>query len=100
MTSLGAKEVIASLKKSCLSPERLVLKKGAQVMFIKNNFDLGYVNGTQGTVVDFDIMQMPIVETFAGKRISAKRASWTIDEEGNVVLLHPGKEVPVGGKLF
>ncbi len=86
MTSIGQAEIVATLKKSCLSPERLVLKKGAQVMFIKNNFESGYVNGTQGTVIDFDIMQMPIIETFSGKIINAKRASWTIDnEEGNVV---------------
>ena len=86
MTSIGPSEIVASLKKSCLSPEKLILKKGAQVMFIKNNFDLGYVNGTQGTVVDFDIMQMPVVETFSGKKITTRRASWTIDnEEGSVV---------------
>lgn len=86
MTGHGSKDIVASLKKSCLSPERLVLKKGAQVMFIKNNFDLGYVNGTQGTVVDFDVMQMPVIQTFSGQKIQAKQASWTIEnEEGSVV---------------
>jgi len=86
MTSSGPKDIVAALKKSCLSPGHLVLKKGARVMFIKNNFESGYVNGTQGTVVDFDVIGMPVIETVSGKRISAKRASWTImNEEGSVV---------------
>ncbi len=25
---------------------------------------------------------------------------WYTDEEGNAVLLHPGRRVPVGGRLF
>jgi lysophospholipase L1-like esterase len=31
-----------------------VLKKGAVVMFVKNNFEKGYVNGTLGKIVDFE----------------------------------------------
>lgn len=81
MTSKGPRELVASLKKSCLSPETLLLKQGAQVMFIKNNFEMGYVNGTQGKVIGFNNEQMPIVETFSGRRITAKMAGWTIDED-------------------
>jgi ATP-dependent exoDNAse (exonuclease V) alpha subunit len=65
-----------------LAPERLVLKKGARVMFLKNNFEVGYVNGTQGSVIDFDIEGLPIVETIYGQKIIAKLASWTVDEDG------------------
>ncbi|MFH1894374.1 MAG: PIF1 family DEAD/DEAH box helicase [Patescibacteria group bacterium] len=82
MTATGKKEVVTALKKSCLAPELLVLKKGAQVMFLKNNFEVGYVNGTQGSVVDFDIEGLPIVETIYGQKIIAKLASWTVDEDG------------------
>src|SRR3989338_2782809 len=85
MNSHGQAVVADILKKSCLAPEHLVLKKGAQVMFIKNNFDEGYVNGTQGTVVDFDIMNMPIVQTLSGQKVVAQKASWKIEEEGKVV---------------
>ncbi|MEK7541035.1 MAG: PIF1 family DEAD/DEAH box helicase [Patescibacteria group bacterium] len=81
MTSKGPKELVASLKRNCLSPEILLLKQGAQVMFIKNNFEMGYVNGTQGKVIGFNNEQMPIVETFSGRRITAKMAGWTIDED-------------------
>lgn len=82
MTATGKNEVVTALKKSCLAPELLVLKKGAQVMFLKNNFEVGYVNGTQGSVVDFDIEGLPIVETIYGQKIIAKVASWIVDEDG------------------
>ncbi len=85
MTYSGKEAIVAILKKSCLSPEKLVLKKGAWVMFIKNNFDAGYVNGTQGTVVDFDIMGMPIIETVDGQRIAVKKASWKLEEDERVI---------------
>ncbi len=85
MTSKGPKELVASLKRNCLSPETLLLKQGAQVMFIKNNFEMGYVNGTQGRVIGFNDEQMPIVETFSGRKITAKMAGWTIDDENDKI---------------
>lgn len=68
------------LRKSCLAPEILVLKKGAQVMFVKNNFEGGYVNGTLGEVIDFKDGK-PLVRTFDGAEISVGHASWEIKEE-------------------
>ena len=53
MTSRGNPVVADILKKSCLAPEKLILKEGAEVMFIKNNFEAGYVNGTQGKIIGF-----------------------------------------------
>ncbi|MBU2540042.1 AAA family ATPase [Patescibacteria group bacterium] len=85
MTATGKRDVINALKKSCLAPERLVLKKGARVMFLKNNFEVGYVNGTQGKVIDFDTEGLPIVETIYGRKITAKLAGWTVDEEGKII---------------
>jgi len=85
MTASGKHEVVTALKKSCLAPERLLLKKGARVMFLKNNFEIGYVNGTQGSVVDFDVEGLPIIETISGQKVTAKLASWTVDEEGKIV---------------
>lgn len=68
------------LRKSCLAPELLVLKKGAQVMFVKNNYEAGYVNGTLGEVIDFKEGK-PLVRTFDGAEISVGQASWEIKEE-------------------
>ena len=83
MTDHGRPTLVEALKKSCLSPAKLRLKIGARVMFVKNNYEAGYVNGTLGKVVDFDLMG-PIVETVSGKRITANPVSWVIEEEGKV----------------
>ena len=85
MTASGRHEIVNALKRSCLAPERLVLKKGARVMFLKNNFEAGYVNGTQGNVVGFASDDSPIVETTRGQKITAQLASWTVDEEGRII---------------
>ncbi|NTW27059.1 MAG: AAA family ATPase [Candidatus Moranbacteria bacterium] len=85
MTSAGNEHLVASVKKGCLAPEMLVLKKGAVVMFVKNNFERGYVNGTLGKVSDFDVNGMPIVKTFAGRTIIATPEKWSI-EDGDAAL--------------
>lgn len=85
MTAYGEKDLVKMLKKSCLSPEELQLKVGAVVMFVKNNFDGGYVNGTLGRVVDFDEDGFPIVKTLAGKNITATPASWSIEDGGEII---------------
>lgn len=51
MTSSGNEKLVQSMKKNCMSPERLTLKVGTPVMFTKNDIDLRWVNGTRGTVV-------------------------------------------------
>lgn len=77
MSNTGRKGAIESLKKSCLAPETLQLKKGAFVMFVKNSAERKYVNGTLGTVVGFDKeTNYPIVETRQGKRIDVKPDTW------------------------
>jgi len=80
MVLRGNPLVAEMLKKSCLAPEKLVLKEGAHVMFIKNNFEAGYVNGTQGKIVGFGESDLPIVKTEDGKKITVKYADWTIEE--------------------
>lgn len=80
----GEPKLVELLKRSCLAPEELTLKKGAKVMFLKNNVDRGYVNGTLGKVVGFDNNEYPIVKTFSGKKIIATPASWTIEEDDAV----------------
>jgi hypothetical protein len=83
MTSRGSPALVEALKKSCLAPEKLHLKIGARVMFVKNNFEGAYVNGTLGKVVDFE-MDAPIVLTTRGKRIKAVPMSWAIEENDKV----------------
>jgi ATP-dependent DNA helicase PIF1 len=87
MKSHGSRALVDTLKRSCLAPEYLYLKKNSSVMFVKNNFEKGYVNGTLGKVVDFEFSEeyeeeVPIVETTQGERILALPESWRIEEEG------------------
>lgn len=81
MIEKGKGPLVEVLKKSCLAPEILKLKVGAKVMFVKNNFEEGYVNGTLGKIVSFDY-DGPIVRTFSGKTIHVKPTDWLIEEEG------------------
>jgi ATP-dependent exoDNAse (exonuclease V) alpha subunit len=80
MTSRGAKALVESLKAQCLSPERLELKEGAAVMFTRNNFDEGYVNGTLGTVTGFTDLGLPIVQKRGGAKIVVDYAEWAIQD--------------------
>jgi ATP-dependent DNA helicase PIF1 len=72
------------MKKNCLAPENLILKEGAMVMFVKNNFDKGYVNGTLGEVIGFDEKQHPVVLTKSGEQITVVPAQWVIEDDGEV----------------
>jgi ATP-dependent DNA helicase PIF1 len=52
MTENGNEKIVKALKANCLSPERLILKVGAKVMFTKNDaLNKMWVNGTQGEVM-------------------------------------------------
>jgi hypothetical protein len=82
----GDSKLVESLKKSCLAPEELILKKGAVVMFVRNNKTVGYVNGTTGKVIDFDKDGYPIVEVFkTKKKITAISGKWQVDESLKIV---------------
>ncbi len=81
----GTPQLVEQLKRGCLSPEVLILKIGAQVMFTKNNFDLGYVNGTLGEVIGFSEDENPIVKIRSGRRIEVTPEEWTI-ADGERVL--------------
>jgi len=85
MTSYGNKDLVDFLKKSCLSPEELKLRVGAIVMFVKNNFDAGYVNGTLGKVIDYDDNEYPVIKIKSGRKIIASPSSWTIEEDDKVI---------------
>lgn len=85
MSGKGGDVLVDILKKSCLAPEVLKLKVGAEVMFIKNNYEAGYVNGTRGVIVGFDSSGEPIVEISAsGRKITVSATDWQIEENGKV----------------
>lgn len=82
MRMTGQPQLIQTLVNSCLAPQRLELKIGAQVMFVKNNFEKGYVNGTIGHVAGWDGDGFPIIQTIDGRTIYTEQASWKVEEDG------------------
>lgn len=93
MVSKGARTLVEALKQNCLSPETLILKEGARVMFTRNNFDEGYVNGTLGEVIGFAVSGNPIVKTKSGKRIEVGVGEWSI-ADGPKILAQI-KQIPL-----
>lgn len=79
MASKGPARLVEALAKNCLSPETLVLKEEARVMFTKNDPARRYVNGTLGVVIGFDSdTGAPVVETRAGDRVAAEPVEWAL----------------------
>ncbi|PIR46361.1 MAG: helicase [Candidatus Vogelbacteria bacterium CG10_big_fil_rev_8_21_14_0_10_49_38] len=83
MSQRGSDRLAETLKKGCLAPETLRLKEGARVMFVKNNFDAGYVNGTLGVVAECRASRIS-VRLVSGRLIEAEPAFWRIEEEGKM----------------
>jgi hypothetical protein len=81
----GNPNLVEFLKRSCLAMENLRIKIGASVMFIKNNFELGVVNGTVGKVVSYDDDGFPIIKITNGQKIPARPDVWVISENESVL---------------
>ncbi len=87
MEEVGKNHLVETLKKSCLAPELLRLKVGAKVMFVKNNFEEGYVNGTTGIVTKLteDGPTITISQHDNQKKeIMPPLETWSIEEDGKV----------------
>lgn len=84
MLSRGREKLVENLKKSCLAPEVLRLKKGARVMFVKNSFEKGYANGTLGIVADLNTYTIK-VRTARGKMIEVERVKWVVEDGGKIL---------------
>ncbi|HEY5806180.1 MAG TPA: HRDC domain-containing protein [Candidatus Saccharimonadales bacterium] len=79
METYGGKAYVEQLKRSCLAPETLRLKRGAAVMCVRNASDRKYVNGSLGVVADFEEETgLPIVELASGRTITIKPESWEL----------------------
>ena len=71
-------EITGDFPESSLpTSQELVLKPGAQIIFIKNDFDRRWVNGTIGIISGFDPFEETLyVITADGKECDVKRESW------------------------
>lgn len=84
MTSSGDEYSVKTLKRNCLSPEVLVLKKDAVVMFTANNPNRGYMNGSVGVVESCSPNHVS-VRLANGSVVSPDNYSWkAYDEKNNV----------------
>ncbi len=86
----GNDKLIETLKSSVRAPEELSLKKNAKVMFVKNNFDMGYINGSLGEVIGFeeDDQQglLPKVKLTDGTTLLVEPETWSIENEAGKAI--------------
>lgn len=83
----GNPKILESFKKSVQAAEVIDLKIGAKVMFVKNNPEMGYINGSLGEVIGFsDDIGFPIVQLLDGKKITAAHDTWSIDDDAGKSL--------------
>lgn len=75
----GSENYVENLQRSVLAPAVLTLKQGALVMAVKNDPNRRYVNGSIGTVVDFEPgTDYPVVEFMNGKNVTMQPDTWEL----------------------
>lgn len=61
--------------------EELMLKEGSQVMFVNNDSERRWVNGSIGTILNIDpVMELVVVETLDGTRVAVQPFTWEISQ--------------------
>ncbi|CAE78337.1 ATP-dependent DNA helicase Pif1 [Bdellovibrio bacteriovorus] len=81
----GSERHIETLKKASPIAEKLILKIGCQVMFLQNDPQRRWVNGTRGTVVDITADQITVRKD-RGREVQVSKSSFAIqDAEGNIM---------------
>ncbi|MFW1859665.1 AAA family ATPase [Acinetobacter defluvii] len=86
----GNEKLIETLKSSVRAPDELTLKKHAKVMFVKNNFDMGYINGSLGEVVGFEeddeLGVLPKVKLTDGTTLLVEPETWSVDNDAGKTI--------------
>lgn len=78
-STTGGDNYVENLQRSVLAPKVLKLKKNALVMAVKNSMERKYVNGSVGTILDFDpATDYPIVEFSNGKVVTMMPDTWEL----------------------
>jgi ATP-dependent exoDNAse (exonuclease V) alpha subunit len=83
----GNLKLAESIKRSIMAPEKLELKKDAKVMFVKNNYEKGYLNGSLGKVITYNDDGYPVIQLNNGAHIVAEPEDWRIEDETGKLLV-------------
>lgn len=83
----GNLKLAETVKKSIMAPENLELKIGSKVMFVKNNHEKGYLNGTLGDILRYNSDGLPIVKLLNGYEVTAEPEDWRIEDESGKMLV-------------
>jgi len=83
----GNLKLAETIKRSIMAPETLELKKDAKVMFVKNNYEKGYLNGSLGKVLRYNDDGYPVVQLNNGYEITAEPEDWRIEDETGKLLV-------------
>lgn len=78
--SKGSAKNIEKIFKTSLVLEEIILKKDAMVIFVKNNPEKNYINGTTGVVMGFE-GDIPVVKTSTGQKIRVVAEDWTLEND-------------------
>ena len=76
MSKNGNDKAIMGLISSCISPEKLTLKVGVPVMFTRNDPELRWVNGSQGTVTELHEQYVMVQLMGSEKEVHVSRVTW------------------------
>ena len=100
MTESGKETGVALLKRNCLAPAELTLKRGAQVMMLKNTLQKqGIINGSIGIITGFSKNNSPIVKFRNGEVCIITAEDWSIESFNEmtqeVELVASIKQVPL-----
>ncbi len=81
---LGSEKHIEALMKTAPVPQRLTIKVGCRVIFLQNDPQKRWINGTRGNVTKIEIDKITVKKD-AGREVSVDKASFSMqDAEGNV----------------
>lgn len=81
----GTEKHVEILMKTAPVPMKLVLKLGCRVMFLQNDPQKRWVNGTRGIVTDIELDKI-IVKKDNGREVQVDKVSFALqDAEGNIM---------------
>ena len=83
----GNMKLAETIQRSIMAPPVLELKKGARVMFVKNNYEKGYLNGSLGEILSFDKDGQPVVRLTTGAELKAEPEEWRVEDETGKLLV-------------